>query len=179
MTLWVNNLVFKACNNAFFRSLVPFPLSPCHGILSLVVVAVSILLRLKSSTILVVINIIGASFHHIVLPMLHIFMGRLNPFLVWCIRNKGFSLTTFIDIISGRRVIDKRDITLRKGKLGSMITRPFVPFLRFWERNFVAFSCLFVKYNTTSGLEHYLRILQLASIDEINQFFFNYRVSCL
>jgi hypothetical protein len=133
ITLWVSILVFKACSKAFFRPLVPSLFSPCHGILSLVVVDVSIFLRLKSSAIFVVINITGASFHNIVLPMLKILVGRLNPFLVGCIRNENFSLTTFVDIISGRRVIDKRDITLCKGKLGSMITRPFAPFLRFWD----------------------------------------------
>jgi hypothetical protein len=179
MTLWVKSLVFKACNNAFFRPLVPSPLCPYHGILSLVVVAVSILFRLKSSIILVVFNIIGASFHHIILPMLHILMGRLNTFLVGCIRNESFSLTTFVDIIGGRRVIEEMNITLCKGKLMPMITRPFVPLLRFWDRTFKAFSCLFIKYNITSRAEHYLRILQVASIEEVNQFFFCYWIGCL
>jgi len=141
---YVESLVFKACSNAFFWPLVPLPMSPCHGVLSLVIVVVSIFLWLKDSTILVI-NSTGAYFHHIVFPMLHILMGRLNPFFISCIRNKKISLTTLIDIIGGRRVIDESNITLCKGKLRSMITKPFPYFLRFRDRTFKAFNYILGK----------------------------------
>ena len=150
-----------------------------HGILSLLVVAISKLLRLKGSTIFVVTHNSDVSFHHIVLPMLHILIGRLNPFLVGCIREHNFSLTTLIDIIGGRRVIHERDTTLCKGKHRSMISRPLPHFIRFWDRTFEDFSCLFVKHNTASRAEHYLRILQLTSIEKVNQFFLSCRIGCL
>jgi hypothetical protein len=88
-------------------------------------------------------------------------------------------MTTLIDIIGGRRVIYERGVTLCKGKLRSMTTILFPSFLRFWNRTFEAFSCLFVKHITTSRVERYLRILQLASTEEVNQFFFSCRIGCL
>jgi len=55
-------------NTFFFQQ--PSPLSFCHGILSLVVVAIRKLPQLKGNTIIVVIHNTGVSSHHIVLPML-------------------------------------------------------------------------------------------------------------
>jgi len=65
--------------------------------------------------------------------------------------NKNFSLTIFINIICGRRVIDEMNITLSKRELRSMITRPFSSFLSFWNDTSEAFSGLFVEYSTTFG----------------------------
>jgi len=91
--------------------------------------------------------------------------------------HKGFPLTILIDIISGRRVIDERNVILGKRKLWCMISRPFSSFLGFWNKTLKAFSSLFVEHRTALGAQHHLRVLQLAATKEINQFFFSHRIS--
>jgi hypothetical protein len=103
----------------------------------------------------------NSAFHHIAPSILNIVMGRLNPFLYRClsIGHKSFPLTISINIISGRRVIDERDITLSVRELWSMISKPFSSFLGLWNDIFKAFGSLFVEYRTTIGAHHYLIIL--------------------
>ena len=90
----------------------------------------------------------------------------MNPFLNMC-----------LNIISGRKVIDERNITLSKRELLSMTNIPFSSFLGFWSKNLKAFGSLFVEQIATSGKQHDLRVFQPAQIEKIDQFLFSHGIS--
>lgn len=175
----VNHFIVSSCSNILFGSLIPPPLSSIHRIFSLVIISIGIFLWLvwifNINVGVFSNNITSIAFHRITLSILNILVGRLNSFLYRClgIGNVHSISTIVINIIGGRRIIDKRNVTLTKRELWSMINRPFSSLLRFWNNIFKAFSGLFIEYWTRFGAQHYLRVLQSTTIEEINQLLFS------